>query len=89
MDDEDSAGDDVQSILTYGAKALFEEGGQGAHDITCLCFQFVQNIVLTFSIRFRERHRETYRENRNRGRSGRDREERWAVVLLRKDMDCG
>lgn len=38
MDDEDSAGDDVQSILTYGAKALFEEGGQGAHDITCLRF---------------------------------------------------
>ena len=29
MDDEDSAGDDVQSILTFGAKALFEEGEQG------------------------------------------------------------
>lgn len=35
MDEDDSAGDDVQSILTYGAKALFEEGDQGVHDIIC------------------------------------------------------
>lgn len=35
MDDDDGAGDDVQSILTYGAKALFEEGDQGIHDIIC------------------------------------------------------
>ena len=38
MDDEDSPGDDVQSILTFGAKALFDEGEQGAHDIVCVCF---------------------------------------------------
>lgn len=35
MDEDDAAGDDVQSILTFGAKALFEEGAQGAHDIIC------------------------------------------------------
>lgn len=39
MDDEDSAGDDVQSILTFGAKALFDDGDQGAHDIICVCCQ--------------------------------------------------
>jgi hypothetical protein len=37
MDDEDTAGDDVQSILTFGAKALFEEGEE-AHDIICMSF---------------------------------------------------
>lgn len=35
MDEDDSAGDDVQSILTYGAKALFEEGEQASQDIIC------------------------------------------------------
>ena len=35
MDEDDSAGDDVQSILTYGAKALFEEGEQATQDIVC------------------------------------------------------
>ncbi|EGO30851.1 hypothetical protein SERLADRAFT_444458 [Serpula lacrymans var. lacrymans S7.9] len=33
MDDDDSAGDDVQSILTFGAKALFEEDNQSSRDI--------------------------------------------------------
>ena len=35
MDEDDSAGDDVQSILTYGAKALFEEGEHATQDIVC------------------------------------------------------
>ena len=35
MDDEETAGDDVQSILTFGAQALFEEGEQGTQDIIC------------------------------------------------------
>jgi chromodomain-helicase-DNA-binding protein 4 len=34
MDDEDSAGATMQSILTYGAKALFDEN-QDDKDITC------------------------------------------------------
>lgn len=34
MDDKET-GQDVTSILTYGARALFEEGEQGAKDITC------------------------------------------------------
>jgi chromodomain-helicase-DNA-binding protein 4 len=33
MDDEDSAGENVQSILTYGAKALFES--EQDRDIIC------------------------------------------------------
>ncbi|KAK0208177.1 SNF2 family DNA-dependent ATPase [Desarmillaria ectypa] len=34
MDDDDSAGEDVQSILGYGAQALFEFGNESTHDIT-------------------------------------------------------
>ena len=34
MDDQDSAGEDMQSILTFGAKALFDES-QESRDITC------------------------------------------------------
>ncbi|KAG2154662.1 hypothetical protein DEU56DRAFT_769656 [Suillus clintonianus] len=33
MDDDDGAGEDLQSILTFGAKALFEEGDQSSKDI--------------------------------------------------------
>ena len=33
-DDEDNGGENIQSILTYGAQALFE-GDQEARDITC------------------------------------------------------
>lgn len=33
-DDEDNGGEDVQSILTYGAQALFESEGS-SRDITC------------------------------------------------------
>ncbi len=43
MDEEDS---DVQSILTFGAQALFEEDGASARDIHCKpslheCLRFV------------------------------------------------
>ncbi|SJL05568.1 uncharacterized protein ARMOST_08931 [Armillaria ostoyae] len=34
MDDDDSAGENVQSILGYGAQALFESGNESTHDIT-------------------------------------------------------
>lgn len=34
MDDEDSAGENVQSILTYGAQALFDSE-QESRDIMC------------------------------------------------------
>ncbi|KAG2075089.1 hypothetical protein BDR04DRAFT_1133497 [Suillus decipiens] len=34
MDDDDGAGEDLQSILTFGAKALFEEGDESSKDIT-------------------------------------------------------
>jgi len=34
-DDEDNGGEDVKSILTYGAQALFSSD-EGARDITCL-----------------------------------------------------
>jgi chromodomain-helicase-DNA-binding protein 4 len=34
MDDQDSAGEDLQSILTFGAKALFDDR-QDAKDIIC------------------------------------------------------
>ncbi|KAG1825750.1 SNF2 family N-terminal domain-containing protein [Suillus subaureus] len=33
MDDGDGAGEDLQSILTFGAKALFEEGDESSKDI--------------------------------------------------------
>ncbi|KAF8560206.1 hypothetical protein OG21DRAFT_38190 [Imleria badia] len=33
MDDDENGGDDLRSILTFGAKALFEEGNQGSKDI--------------------------------------------------------
>ncbi|OAX44419.1 hypothetical protein K503DRAFT_765038 [Rhizopogon vinicolor AM-OR11-026] len=36
MDDDDTAGDDLRSILTFGAKALFEGGDQSSKDITYL-----------------------------------------------------
>ena len=35
MDDDENGGDDLTSILTFGAKALFEEGNQGSKDIVC------------------------------------------------------
>ena len=36
MDDDDAAGENVQSILTYGAQALFEsEDSSSAKDIVC------------------------------------------------------
>jgi chromodomain-helicase-DNA-binding protein 4 len=36
MDDDEPSGDNVQSILTYGAQALFnEDGEQTSRDITC------------------------------------------------------
>ena len=35
MDKEQSTGEDLQSILTYGAKALFDD--QGDQGITCTC----------------------------------------------------
>jgi chromodomain-helicase-DNA-binding protein 4 len=37
MDDEDNGGDDVQSILTFGAKALFQQSTeeQEAKSIHC------------------------------------------------------
>lgn len=35
MDDDDVAGDNVQSMLTFGAKALFEEDQGASQDITC------------------------------------------------------
>lgn len=35
MDDDDDAGDNVQSILTYGAQALFEADA-GSRDIICI-----------------------------------------------------
>jgi len=51
MDDEDSAGNDVQSILTFGAKALFEEEDQGAHDIICTCFlMLLLRVVLNCTV---------------------------------------
>ncbi|KAG1770169.1 SNF2 family N-terminal domain-containing protein [Suillus placidus] len=34
MDDDGGAGEDLQSMLTFGAKALFEEGDQSSKDIT-------------------------------------------------------
>lgn len=35
MDDDENGSDDLKSILTFGAKALFEEGDQGSKDIVC------------------------------------------------------
>lgn len=36
-DDDDGAGENIQSILTYGAQALYEEEGEGekSRGITC------------------------------------------------------
>jgi chromodomain-helicase-DNA-binding protein 4 len=35
MDDGDTAGEDMQSILTYGAQALFDEDQSAQRDIVC------------------------------------------------------
>jgi len=35
-DDEDNGGENVQSILTYGAQALFDDTTTKSRDITCL-----------------------------------------------------
>lgn len=35
MDDDENGGEDLKSILTFGAKALFEEDDQNARDIVC------------------------------------------------------
>jgi chromodomain-helicase-DNA-binding protein 4 len=39
MDDDEPGGNDVQSMLTYGAQALFDEEEEGAEkrDIHCTC----------------------------------------------------
>jgi chromodomain-helicase-DNA-binding protein 4 len=36
MDDDENGEDDLKSILTFGAKALFEEGDQASKDIICV-----------------------------------------------------
>jgi len=36
INDEESAGENIQSILTYGAQALFESDEGSAKDITCM-----------------------------------------------------
>jgi chromodomain-helicase-DNA-binding protein 4 len=36
MDDDEPGGNDVKSILMYGAQALFAEDGQSNRDITCM-----------------------------------------------------
>lgn len=35
MDDDENGSDDLRSILTFGARALFEEEDQGSKDIIC------------------------------------------------------
>lgn len=35
MDDDENGGNDLKSILTFGARALFEEGDQSSKDIVC------------------------------------------------------
>lgn len=35
MDDDDDAGENVQSILTYGAQRLFDGSAENAKDIVC------------------------------------------------------
>lgn len=35
MDDDDSAGENVQSILTYGAQRLFDGTSDNSKDIVC------------------------------------------------------
>lgn len=42
MDEDDSAGENVQSILTFGAKALFDEQEGNSHDITCMKSLYMQ-----------------------------------------------
>ena len=44
MDDEEAAGESLQSILIHGAKALFEE--QGNQDIICKIPSFLHNIIV-------------------------------------------
>lgn len=41
-DDEENGGENIQSILTYGAQALFESE-ETSRDITCR-FKFVSNV---------------------------------------------
>jgi hypothetical protein len=88
MDDENQAGEDLQSILTYGAQALFE-ADQEAKDITCefLLFPYLPSVhaFMNLCIRYGPRLREAHRKNRaGRRRTGADK--RRAVILFCKDL---
>jgi hypothetical protein len=50
MDDDEPGGNDLQSILTYGAKALFDEEGEEKEDrgIHCTCHLYLSFQDLTY-----------------------------------------
>lgn len=48
-DDDENGGEDVQSILTYGAQALFDSEN-GVRDITCKLSSISSNIGTDLSL---------------------------------------
>lgn len=57
INDDDDVGDDVQSILTFGAKALFEDSD--SRDITCESLSNYPKLSLIL-IRYRRRYSEAH-----------------------------
>lgn len=48
INDGDTAGEDVQSILTYGANTLFEDSIDSSRDINCTIVNTLHLIIPTF-----------------------------------------
>jgi hypothetical protein len=63
--DREDEDEDIQSILTFGAKRLFEEGSQ--QEFNCASFHNFKGFSDTYA-RFRRRHYEAHRAHRARRR---------------------
>jgi hypothetical protein len=63
-DDDENGGEDVKSILTYGAQALFEsDQSQAERDINCNSFVSSITMVKLNLFRFRAGYRQPRRED--------------------------
>ncbi len=55
MEDDDSAGEDIHSILTYGARALFDDSEGASKDVICtsMCDREGSAVISTSPSRLR------------------------------------
>lgn len=58
MEDDDSAGEDIHSILTYGARALFDDSEGASKDVICTSIHDREDstMIIIFPSRLRCRH---------------------------------